>query len=170
MLILASCSPKHSENSTTSLSTTTSEQVNQPVSSNASAVSSSQLTATTAHTHSFSDPDCTNPQKCSICGLMGGAALGHQWLDATCQNAKKCSRCGETSGEKIAHDAKEGKCSMCGLDYFEELVSLIKNAPQTTVNDNETFYSYIVMLNKSNNVLLSENKKFISPTLPTPIR
>lgn len=50
----------------------------------------------------------------------------HSYSPATCQNPKTCTACGQTEGETIAHDSVDGKCSMCGLDYFEELGRIIQ--------------------------------------------
>ena len=78
------------------------------------------------HEHTFGKATCLEPQTCTECGATNGTALGHAWKDATCQAPKTCERCSETQGEKVDHDVTEGKCSMCGLDYYEELVSLLK--------------------------------------------
>ena len=50
----------------------------------------------------------------------------HSFSKATCLKPATCTECGETEGKKGDHDSKNGKCSVCGLDYYEELVHLIK--------------------------------------------
>lgn len=78
-----------------------------------------------SHKHDFIDASCLAPKTCTECGETEGTALGHQWNEATCMTAKTCAVCGETEGTRIEHDTTDGKCSMCGLDYYEELQSLI---------------------------------------------
>ena len=96
------------------------------------------------HEHIFSKATCLEPQTCLECGMTNGTALGHAWKDATCQAPKTCERCGETQGDILEHDVTEGKCSMCGLDYYEELVSLIKKygVYKRETSGSEVFESY----------------------------
>ena len=49
----------------------------------------------------------------------------HTYESATCEKPKTCLSCGETTGIKLDHDVSSGKCSMCGIDYYEELKALV---------------------------------------------
>jgi len=56
----------------------------------------------------------------------------HAFSPATCAAPKTCTDCGYTEGEKLnRHEPNGDVCSVCGLDFFEELVNLIKQ------NDND---------------------------------
>lgn len=68
----------------------------------------------------------------------------HSYSPATCQNPKTCTGCDQTEGETIAHDSVDGKCSMCGLDYFEELGRIIQENGEedTYFLDHTKYYIY----------------------------
>lgn len=98
------------------------------------------------HEHIWIDATCTEPKTCSVCGEKVGSPLGHdvddmtcttggtcnrcgdeveapghKWKDATCTEPKTCSVCGETEGEALGHTTSFGKCSRCGLEFYEPL-------------------------------------------------
>ena len=69
----------------------------------------------------------------------------HSFSEATCLTPATCIDCGQTKGTTIDHDTTNGKCSMCGLDYYQTLKSLIEK--EGTKGDGSAYsyaYSYIV--------------------------
>lgn len=106
-----------------------------------------------SHKHDFSDASCLAPKTCTECGETERTALGHQWNEATCMTAKTCAVCGETEGTRIEHDTTDGKCSMCGLDYYEELQSLIMKHGEYLhqVVAGKDFSSYIYKIDDDHN-------------------
>lgn len=76
---------------------------------------------------------------------LTGCAHKHVFNEANCSAPKTCTDCGYTEGTKIKHDTTNGKCSMCGLDYYEVLKDLIKK--EGVKGDDSAFsyaYSYLV--------------------------
>lgn len=96
--------------------------------------------------HIWIDATCTKPKTCSVCGKKVGSPLGHdvddmtcttggtcnrcgdeveapghKWMDATCTKPKTCSICGETDGEALGHTTSFGKCSRCGLEFYDPI-------------------------------------------------
>lgn len=55
-----------------------------------------------------------------------GCVHEHTFSNANCTTPKTCTSCGKTEGTTIDHDTTKGKCSMCGLDYYDALKDLIK--------------------------------------------
>lgn len=69
----------------------------------------------------------------------------HSFSEATCLKPATCIDCGQTKGTTIDHDTTNGKCSMCGLDYYKSLKGLIEK--EGTKGDGGTYsyaYSYLV--------------------------
>ena len=79
----------------------------------------------------------------------------HTFSAATCQSPKTCTTCGATEGEKLSeHDTTDGKCSMCGLDYFDELFKIINNSSfysENTKKEYENTYGMSRNANDNNN-------------------
>ncbi len=92
--------------------------------------------------HQWNDATCITPKTCITCGKTEGSALGHSWESATCASPKTCMLCGSKEGKKGTHDVVNGKCSVCNLDYYEELVSLIIQYGKYYNSEYEKCYKY----------------------------
>jgi len=87
----------------------------------------------------------------------------HAFSPATCAAPKTCTGCGYTEGEKLNRHAPNGDiCSVCGLDFFEELANLIKehenDGDDRTICyqnvDNEIYYK-VYYLEEYRSILIS---------------
>ncbi len=80
----------------------------------------------------------------------------HSFSPATCAAPKTCTDCGYAEGEKLnRHEPNGDICSVCGLDFFEELVNLIKE------NDNGNRAKFISYVVDENVIQFSEDSKTI---------
>ena len=70
----------------------------------------------------------------------------HVFSPATCMQASSCIYCGVTSGEKIGHDVIDGKCSMCNMDYYDELAALILKHGELSQVPAFDRYEYVVKM------------------------
>jgi hypothetical protein len=69
----------------------------------------------------------------------------HSFSEATCLKPATCIDCGQTKGTTIDHDTTNGKCSMCGLDYYKTLKDMVEKEGEK--GDGGTYsyaYSYII--------------------------
>lgn len=69
----------------------------------------------------------------------------HSFSEATCLKPATCIDCGQTKGTTIDHDTTNGKCSMCGLDYYKTLKDMVEKEGEK--GDGGTYsyaYSYLV--------------------------
>ena len=81
----------------------------------------------------------------SIVGCSQTVAHQHTFDSPTCLKPATCADCGEIKGTTVDHDTTNGKCSMCGLDYYKSLKGLIEK--EGTKGDGGTYsyaYSYLV--------------------------
>ena len=62
----------------------------------------------------------------SIVGCSQTVAHQHTFDSPTCLKPATCVDCGETKGITVDHDTTNGKCSMCGLDYYKTLKGLVE--------------------------------------------
>ena len=66
----------------------------------------------------------------------------HSFSPATCAAPKTCTNCGYTEGDKLTRHTPAGDiCSVCNLDFYEELVNLIK----ANDNGNDAKYPQFVV-------------------------
>lgn len=93
-------------------------------------------------THSWTPATCQSPQRCIICNFTVGTKLEHDWIEATCQTPQTCSMCQATQGGCLDHDVEKGHCSMCNLDYYDELLNVLKNNSTKYTNGSRTYYCY----------------------------
>ena len=62
----------------------------------------------------------------SIVGCSQTVAHQHTFDSPTCLKPATCADCGEIKGTTVDHDTTNGKCSMCGLDYYKTLKDMIE--------------------------------------------
>lgn len=80
----------------------------------------------------------------SIVGCSQTVAHQHTFDSPTCLKPATCADCGEIKGTTVDHDTTNGKCSMCGLDYYDALIDLLEKEGVKQDDKSSNAYSYSV--------------------------